>query len=156
MRTDRLAAFAAAMILAAGCGNASPQKPPPKPQQAPSSADCTLTHPSHDVLSLKKLPPNILAALTKMAGGMADRGEFFNTGDAVTTPGPFNRFIRAGETQGGWYIWYEHGGIAYWHQIVLFLVDPSGTVHTVASEISHNANLCEATDALLDGKPHQP
>ncbi len=73
--------------------------------ESPSSADCTLKHPSKDVLSLKALPPSVRDALTKLTGGMADRGEFFNAGDAVTTPGPFNRFIRAGQTQGGWYVW---------------------------------------------------
>jgi hypothetical protein len=151
LRTDRPLALAVALSLLAGCSNASPPKAVPRPPQAPSSADCTLKHSSHDVDSLKKLPPNIRAALLKLAGGMADRGEFFNAGDAVTTPAPFNRFIRAGETQGTWYVWYEHGGIAYWHQIVLFMIDPSGTVHTGANEISHNTNLCTATDELLDG-----
>jgi len=152
MRGAPVLAFAAALTLRAACSAATPSKPTPKPQQAPSSAGCTLKHPSHDVLSLKGLPQNIRGALTKMAGGMADRGEFFNSGDAVTTPAPFNRFIRAGETQGKWYVWYEHGGIAYWHQIVVFAIDPAGTVHTEANTISHNTNLCEATDALLDGK----
>lgn len=147
MRAVRLIAASAGLALLCGCADA---KVPPL---APTSANCTLKHASRDVRSLKRLPSNIRAALTKLAGGMADRGQFFNAGDAVTTPAPFNRFIRAGETQGTWYVWYEHGGIAYWHQIVLFTIDPSGTVHAAANEISHNANLCEATDALLDGKP---
>ena len=148
----RAAAGALTALLLCGCSDATPAKPTPKPPQAPSSADCTMKHTAHDVLSLKALPENIRAALLKQAGGMADRGEFFNAGDAVTTPAPFNRFIRGGETQGKWYVWYEHGGIAYWHQIVVFAIDPSGAVHTEANQISHNTNLCEATDALLDGK----
>jgi len=147
----RAVAGALVALLLGSCADATQPKPP-KPQQAPSSSDCLLKHPSHDVLSLKELPDNIRAALTKLAGGMADRGAFFNAGDAVTTPAPFNRFIRAGETQGKWYVWYEHGGIAYWHQIVVFVIDPSGTVHTETNQISRNASLCEATDALLDGK----
>lgn len=148
---NRAVAGVLAALLLCGCADANPPKPP-KPPPAPSSADCTLKHASHDVLSLKKLPDNIRAALTRLAGGMADRGAFFNSGDAITTPAPFNRFIRAGDTQGKWYVWYEHGGIAYWHQIVIFTIDPAGAVHIDTNQVSRNANLCEATDALLDGK----
>jgi hypothetical protein len=139
-------------LLLCGCANAKPVQPEPAPQPAPNGADCALKHTSHDVLLLKQLPANIRGALIKLTGGMADRGEFFNATDVIMKPAPGSRFIRAGETQGTWYVWYEHGGIAYWRQIVLFMIDPSGHVHTDANQSAHGRDLCEATDALLDGK----
>jgi len=147
LRTRRVAALA--VLLACGCAVA--KEPAPKP--APLGSDCVLRHPSHDVLSLKQLPANIRNALTKLTGGMADRGEFFNATDAIVKPGPFQRFIRAGETQGKWFVWYEHGGLAYWRQVVVFATDPSGTVHVEKNVSAHGADLCALTDAVLDGRP---
>ena len=46
---------------------------------------------------------------------------------------------------------YEHGGIAYWKQIVLFGSDPSGTPHVVA-QARATGDLCSQTDRLLDGQ----
>jgi hypothetical protein len=148
------AAVALALLLSS-CASAKPARPEPAAQPAPAGADCVLKHPSKDVLSLKALPPSIRDALTKLTGGMADRGEFFNATDAIVKPAPFQRFIRAGETQGIWYVWYEHGGLAYWRQVVLFMIDPAGHVHTNANESAHGRDLCELTDALLDGKSKQ-
>jgi len=148
----RAAAAALTALLLGGCGNAAPARPTPQP--VPEGADCVLKHPSHDVLSLKQLPPNIRGALAKLSGGgMADRGEFFNATDVIMTPAPAQRFIRAGETQGKWFVWFEHGGIAYWRQVVLFAIDPSGTVHVEKNVTAHGAGLCDVTDALLDGRP---
>ncbi|MBL6853519.1 MAG: hypothetical protein ISS15_14320 [Alphaproteobacteria bacterium] len=148
----RAAAGAALALLLFGSADAKPARPEYAPQPAPAGADCVLKHPSKDTLSLKTLPHGIRDALMKLAGGMADRGAFFNATDAIVKPGPFQRFIRAGETQGAWYVWYEHGGLAYWRQIVLFMVDPSGHVHMSANESAHGRDLCEVTDALLDGR----
>jgi len=150
--TSRIALFAVALVLTAGCAGAKPARPSPQP--APAGSDCALTHTSRDVLSLKKLPASIRAALIKTAGGMADRGAFFNATDVVVKPAPFSRFIRAGHTQGTWYVWYEHGGFAYWRQVVLFMIDPAGHVHTKANQTAHGQDLCAMTDALLDGKTH--
>jgi len=148
LTADRVAVLALALALAAGCAAAKE----PAPQPAPAGADCVLKHASHDVLSLRQLPASIRTALVKQAGEMADRGAFFNATDVVVKPAPFSRFIRAGYTQGTWYVWYEHGGIAYWRQVVLFMIDPAGHVHTSANQTAHGQDLCELTDALLDGK----
>lgn len=150
MSADRIAVLALALALAAGCAAAKE----PAPQPAPAGADCVLKHASHDVLSLRQLPQSIRDALIKQAGEMADRGAFFNATDVVVKPAPFSRFIRAGHTQGTWYVWYEHGGIAYWRQVVLFVIDPAGHVHTSANQTAHGQDLCAMTDALLDGKTH--
>ena len=83
-------------------------------------------------------------------GPMADRGEFFNSTDVIMKPGPANRFIRGGEIGERWYLWYEHGGIAYYRNIVLFSSDPSGTPHIIGEEQGlWIDNLCALTDALL-------
>ncbi len=65
--------------------------------------------------SLKALPAAVRAAV----GPMADRGEDFNPTDVIIKPAPGRRFIRAGETGGRWFVWYEQGGIAYWKQILI-------------------------------------
>ena len=81
---------------------------------------------------------------------MADRGEFFNSTDVKEKPAPFDRFIRGGEIGEKWFVWYEHGGIAYWKQILIFGSDPSGTPHVIAE--AHAAGpdgLCAQTDQLL-------
>ena len=138
-------------LLLCGCASAKPTRPEPRPQPAPADADCVLKHGSHDTLSLKQLPANIRDALTKLAGAMADRGEFFNATDFVVKPAPFKRFIRAGEAEGKWYVWYEHGGIAYWRQIVIFAIDSAGVVHIQSDVHARNVSLCETTDLLLHG-----
>jgi hypothetical protein len=142
------AALAAASLVAAlttaGCAGAKEPSAPP----TPTSADCKLKHPSHDVTSLKDLPAPIRAALKAVAGDMADRGAFFNGGDVLIKPAPFKRFIRGGETGGRWYVWYEHGGIAYWHQVVVF---DAATARVVSDVHSNDANLCAMTDLLIYG-----
>jgi len=112
---------------------------------------CTLSHRSTSMDSLKKLPGPIQKALHDRVGEMADRGEFFNAGDVVQHPAPFDRFIRGGEIGERWYVWYEHGGIAYWKQILIFGSDPSGTPRVIGE--AHGvgqSGLCAQTDYLLD------
>lgn len=140
-----LCAVLAVLLLAgaAGCASAKPPASPPDP-----NLTCRLKdHPASYVNSLKRLPPAIRAALTASAGAIADRGEFFNAGDVVTKPAPFNRFIRGGDSDGRWFVWYEHGGIAYWHQVVVFAANPRPVPWFNGP--STNADLCAMTDAIL-------
>jgi len=145
-------------LLTVACTSAGARphhRPLPEPTANPSPDPvCTFAHPTKTVDSLKRLPGPIRRALLKSAGAMADRGEFFNAGDVVMKPAPFNRFIRGGEIGEKWFAWYEHGGFAYWTQIVIFGSDPSGTPHILANERSTDGNLCAATDALLDKATH--
>ena len=133
------------------CGCAGAQPPaPPNPDFT-----CTFSHSSKSVDSLKQLPGPIRQALHLRVGEMADRGEFYNNGDIVTKPAPFDRFIRGGEIGERWFVWYEHGGIAYWKQILLFGSDPSGTPHVIAeAHGTGSESLCAQTDRLLDGLTH--
>jgi hypothetical protein len=121
---------------------------------APFNPDftCTLAHPATSVASLKALPGPIQKALHERVGEiMADRGEFFYMGDVVTKPAPFSRFIRGGEIGEKWFVWYEHGGIGYWKQILIFGSDPSGTPHVIAeAHAIGQGGLCAQTDRLLD------
>jgi hypothetical protein len=140
------AALAVALLLgASACASAKPPAAPPDPNWT-----CHLRHEATYVRSLKNLPPEIQASLKAAAGAMADRGEFFNAGDAISRPGPFNRFIRGGRSGSRWFVWYEHGGFAYWHQIVIF--DMELVNHLVVNTQARAPDLCAETDRLLDGK----
>jgi hypothetical protein len=95
--------------------------------------------------SLKALPPHLRKLVQDNAGVMADRGEFFNATDNIVKPGPARRFIRAGESGGRSFLWYDQGGIAFYKQILVF-----DDTHVVAqSRGSWRDNLCSETDRLL-------
>jgi hypothetical protein len=142
----RLAATVALGLLCAGCTTADATTTPANPDFT-----CSFTHPSKSWTSLRKLPRPLRAYIRDKIGPMADRGAFFNAGDVVTKPAPFNRFIRAGEIGERWFLWYEHGGFAYWRQILVFSSDPSGTPHVIAERHGDmQSSLCAQTDALLD------
>jgi hypothetical protein len=142
----RLAGALAVALLSAGCGTADATATPPNPDFT-----CSFTHPSKSWNALRKLPSPLRAYIRDKVGPMADRGKFFNAGDVVQKPAPFNRFIRGGEIGERWFLWYEHGGFAYWRQILIFGSDPSGTPHVVAEKHGDmQSTLCAQTDALLD------
>jgi hypothetical protein len=102
--------------------------------------------------TLKTLPAPFRAQVDHNISGMADRGGAFNATDVIMRPGFARRFIRAGETNGRRFIWYEQGGIAYWKQIVLF--ERSGK--KIESRAGWNNDLCHETDKLLDGAKPVP
>jgi len=137
-------ALAALLLLGAGCASAGPRD-----GLAPSNPDltCSFGMPAARMDSLKALPPELRQALQATAGGMADRGEFFNAGDVVSKPAPFNRFIRAGAIGEYWFVWYEHGGFAYWKQIVVF--GREYALHIVANQRATTRDLCAETERLI-------
>ena len=121
--------------------------------EEPSSPNftCKLAHAATMYDSLKQLPPLLASALREKIGPMADRGEFFNATDVIIKPGPGRRFIRAGHVRDTWFVWYEQGGIAYFHAIVMFGSDGRGGLEVIREyQGSWNDNLCAETDRLLD------
>jgi hypothetical protein len=135
-------------LTLSGCASAHDREPVP----ATPEIACTLRHKVEIVDTLKALPRPVRTALLQQAGAIADRGEFFNAGDAVSRPAPFNRFIRAGKSGNWWFVWYEHGGIAYWREALLLSANPrSGEIAVRTSDRASGGDLCTATDQLLDG-----
>ncbi len=138
----RLAAAAIVVLTCAGCSTADATSTPANPDFT-----CTFSHPSRSVNSLKKLPAVVRSYVHDKVAPIADRGQFFNAGDVVSRPAPFNRFIRGGTLGNAYFLWYEHGGFAYWRQIVL--LDRKGVVIAEAHG-SGQDGMCARTDALLD------
>ena len=98
--------------------------------------------------TMKMLPAPFRAQVDHNIRGMADRGGPFNPTDVLTIhPGFSRRFIRAGETDGRRFVWFEQGGIAYYKQIVLF--ERNGK--SIESRSASSNDLCQETDRLLDG-----
>lgn len=141
---ERIIALTLAAVLAAGCTTADAKVPADN-----RDFTCRLEHASRSVHSLRQLPAPIRIYIKDKIGPMADRGAFFNAGDVVIRPGPFDRFIRGGQADGHWFLWYEHGGFAYWKQIVIFRITADGKARANA-ESRGGGDLCAATDALLD------
>jgi len=71
---------------------------------------------------LKKIDPDVLAVFHAKVQPeyIANHGERFNATDVVTEDLPARRLVLAGSARGLWFIWYEHGGIAYHHDLVVF------------------------------------
>jgi len=147
----RAVVLSVATLLFAGCSTADAT-----PRASNPDFTCSFSHPSKSVNSLKRLPSPLRKYIKAKIGPMADRGQFFNAGDVVQRPAPFNRFIRGGTIGERWFLWYEHGGFAYWKDIVLFGSDPSGTPHVIAEAHASGGDLCAQTDGLLDNPSKTP
>lgn len=148
------------LVLAAGlCACQSSSAPADENAPAVDDKDisCTFTHPEIDAASLKQLPKPVRDYIKSTIGEIADRGEFFNVGDAISRPAPFDRFIRGGTltTSAGdrYFYWNEHGGIAYWKQIVVLSKSADGKAVLFAQKHAEfGSDLCAQTDALVDGR----
>jgi hypothetical protein len=114
---------------------------------------CSLRHPAKSADSLTRLPQPVRFYIQNSRpkiGAMADRGAFYNATDVIVKPGPSNRFIRGGTIGDKYFLWYEHGGIAYWKTIVILTADAAGAPAVVAEQNGGFPDgLCAATDALV-------
>ena len=74
------------------------------------------------VNDLKKIDPEVLNLFYSKVRPdyIANRGEPFNSTDVIVSDHPARRFVLAGSAQGIWFLLYEHGGIAYHHDLVVF------------------------------------
>ncbi|HEY5152090.1 MAG TPA: hypothetical protein VIJ23_20210 [Mycobacterium sp.] len=130
-----LVALAAAMTLATPAG-------------AVPNTDCTLGTPVQEVTSVTQLPAALAGALPPIA----DIGAPFNSTDSVLDPSlPFRRLIRAGHRGDDWFLWYEHGGLAYYWQVVVARVD-GDRMSTLANAGTVTDTLCAVTDGALAGR----
>ena len=133
-----------ALLAMSGAAHATPPIP---------DFTCASRHPSKSADSLAQLPAPVRLYIQnsqKKIGAMADRGAFYNATDVIMKPGPSNRFIRGGTIGDRYFLWYEHGGIAYWKTVVLLSVDAGGQPVVAAEQNGNFPNgLCAATDALV-------
>ena len=74
------------------------------------------------VNDLQKIDPGVLELFHAKVepADIANRGEPFNSTDVVVENRPARRFVLAGNAPGLWFIWYEHGGIAYHQNLIVF------------------------------------
>jgi hypothetical protein len=135
-------------VLVAGFAVAAIAVAVASPVRAVPNTDCILSTPVRDVSSVKQLP----AALDDVLPPIADIGAPFNSTDSVLDPSlPFRRLIRAGHRGDDWFVWYEHGGLAYYWQVVVARVD--GDRATTLSNAGTVADtLCAVTDGALAGR----
>ena len=161
-RTQRLIALTIAALSAhAAVAMAEPPTPPD------TDLSCTFRHPITEVGDIGELPPSILNAMLARMDPlaredakfewhhlMAPRNGAFNSTDVIVGGAPSRRFIRAGHDGNEWFVWYEHGGIAYSKNIALFHVRLGHNVPIVRAFISYaQQDPCVLTDDLIDNKP---
>jgi hypothetical protein len=110
---------------------------------------CRLTTPVTDVSGVAQLPE----ALRELIGPLADVGTPFNsTDDVEDSLLPFRRLIRAGHRGDDWYVWYEHGGISHYWQVVVVHVGAGATVRPIANAGTIDDTLCVVTDGAFAGQ----
>jgi hypothetical protein len=118
---------------------------------------CKFDHAVNDVASFDVLPKPVTDFLRPRLGEMAKRGEYFNATDVVMKPAPSRRFIRAGRSGDKWFLWYEHGGIAYNRNIVVLSWRPGDAAAILIAHTAYSGESpCRQTDAILEGHipPH--
>jgi hypothetical protein len=86
---------------------------------------------------LKEVDPAVLEFFHSKVppADIANRGEPFNSTDVVVKNRPGRRFVLPGGAPGLWFILYEHGGIAYHHDLVVFSKSGHCKVAAVAQRI---------------------
>jgi mono/diheme cytochrome c family protein len=82
---------------------------------------------------VERLPDSLKSAFARLAKQpefkMANPGEKFEATDYISDPGlPNRRLIFAGVSKNRYFIHYEHGGIGYHCDVVVFDVNPEGKV----------------------------
>jgi hypothetical protein len=110
------------------------------------------------VATVAALPSNVRDGLNDLFGGktleLADRGQPFQATDVMVMPRlPARRLVSAGCSADHCLVYYERGGFARVHQIVLFSTAdaPARLVHggVAAGDL---ADLEQVRDALVSGK----
>jgi hypothetical protein len=133
----------------------------------PKSSDAGLTAALRDhlrserfapVATVGALPAGVRDALRDLFGGkaleMADPGQPFQATDVMVTPRlPARRLVAAGCSQDHCLVYYERGGFAHIHQIVLFSTTESAARRVHGGVAAGGlADLDQVKDALASGK----
>jgi hypothetical protein len=86
-------------------------------------------------------------------GAVAEAGRPFNRTDAIEDASlPFRRFVRAGHSGNTWFVWLEHGGLAYHYDVFGYspLYGDRGSPKLVLSA-EFSGEPCAAIKAILSG-----
>jgi hypothetical protein len=108
--------------------------------------------------SVAALPANVREALNDLFGGktleMADPGQRFQATDVMVTPRlPARRLVAAGCSADHCLVYYERGGFAHVHQIVLFsTTEASARLVHGGVAAGGLTDLEQIRDALVSGK----
>lgn len=130
---------------------------PPTPSE---DLQCKFLHPVAEAKTFLDLPTSVKvtfwheldAHYGEATEAIAHRGAMFDlTGSRPDLPG--RRFIRAGQVDNKWFIWFEQGGASY-RKIVLVFAETAGQAKVIAHLDYVRENPCALTDDLLGG--HYP
>ena len=150
-----------AMMFAAVLLPASVQADDARPATRVPFDDCTPTHHLASFYRLADLPDTVQRDLAARMGGLADRGQPYQSTDALVLHGPpTRRFIRAAQSEHKLFVWYEQGGIAVRLHVLVYAINPAGGLSEKPAAPNFEADFvtfdaCIATDAYLDGsRPH--
>jgi hypothetical protein len=103
---------------------------------------------------LRKIDPEVLGVFHGKVkpSDIANRGEPFNPTDVVTPNWPMRRFVLAGSVPGMWFILYEHGGIAYYHNLVVFSKNGHWRIVASVTGFAKENNFESLKEAIKAGK----
>jgi hypothetical protein len=87
-------------------------------------------------------------------GAIAEAGDKFTSTDAVTDPSlPTRRFVLAGESQGSWFVWIDHGGFGRHYHVLGYMPVYEGKAQTPRPMLAADfiGEPCEAINAFFRG-----
>ncbi len=158
VRTFRLGLVAVVAFTLLGAWVLRGQPKTGEPGLTPALRDHVRAERFAPVTTVAALPAGVREALNDLFGGktleMADPGQPFQATDVMVTPRlPARRLVAAGCSADHCLVYYERGGFAHVHQIVLFgTTDASARVVHGGVAAGGLTDLDQVRDALLSGK----
>jgi hypothetical protein len=158
VKTFRLGIVAVIAFALLGAWVAYSQPKAGEASWTPALRDHVRTERFVPVRTVATLPPNVRDSLNDLFGSktleMADPGQPFQATDVMVTPRlPARRLVAAGCSADHCLVYYERGGFAHVHQIVLFSTTVA-TAHLVHGGVAAGGltDLEQIRDALVSGK----
>ena len=111
------------------------------------------TEPLTLVNDIRKVEPQVLAIFYSKVPerDISNRGEPFNATDVVVDSRPQRRFVLAGNASNIWFILYEHGGIGYHHNLMVFSRDKNWRLVAAVAGFLKNNTFDSLKQALKAG-----